>query len=178
MSKHAQRKGRTPSRKIRRLILTGIIVAALALGTMAAVSLRTSQSKATSQSSSAQINNARTDFRAGTAAPLDPQTGQIRPLTPEEAQRLAAGIKQVVNQSTEGLQYVRHADGSISVDLQGRFQNAAVAKLDEDGKLTESCVDNPEAAAEFFGIDPQLVGVKRSASATKTSNATVKGETR
>ena len=28
-------------------------------------------------------------------------------------------------------------------------------ELDEDGKLVQSCVDNPESAAAFFAIDPQ-----------------------
>lgn len=178
MSKHAHGKGRTSSRKIRRLALTSIIVAVFALGAMAAVSLRANQPKnSTPPQSNVQAGDARANlrYRAGTPIPIDPQTGQVRPLTQEEAQRLAAGIKELVNQSTDGLQSVRHADGSVSMDLQGRFQNLAVAKLDEDGKLTQSCIDNPESAAEFFGIDPQLVGVKKKAGAPKVNNAAQKG---
>jgi hypothetical protein len=64
------------------------------------------------------------------------------------------------------------------MDLQGHFQNIAVAKLDADGKLVESCIDNPGAAAEFFGIDPQLVGVKTAAGATTNSATQSKGEVR
>jgi hypothetical protein len=165
MNKHAQRKGRISSRKIRRPIVVALIVAVFALGATAAVSLRSGQIKnSTPPPTSAPANDARANvrFAAGAPIPLDPQTGQVRPLTQEEAQRLAAGIKQLVNQSTDGLQSVKHADGTVSMDLQGRFQNVAVAKLDEDGKLTQSCVDNPESAAAFFGIDPALVGAKAS----------------
>ena len=181
MSKHAQRKERKSARKIRRLALISIIVAVFALGAMAAVSLRGSQAKtSTPQTSSAQTNDARANqrYRASTQIPLNPQTGQVRPLTQEEAQRLGAELKQLVNQSTDGLQSVRHADGSVTMDLQGRFQNIAVAKLDEDGKLVQSCIDNPESAAAFFEIDPQLVGVKKHASAPKANNAALKGRDR
>jgi hypothetical protein len=169
MNKHAQRKGRISSRKIRRPIVVALIVAVFALVATAAVSLRSGQTKNSRNSmtsspepGSSHANDGRAQPRFATdgSIPLDPQTGQVRPLTQDEAQRLAAGIKQLVNQSTDGLQSVKHADGTVSMDLQGRFQNIAVAKLDEDGKLTQSCVDNPESAAAFFGINPELVGAK------------------
>jgi hypothetical protein len=148
---------------------------------MAAVSLRTNQTKMPArQQSSAQTNAARATlrYRAGSPVPLDPQTGQVRPLTQAEAQRLGAELKQLVNQSTDGLQSVRHADGSVTMDLQGRFQNLAVAKLDENGQLIQSCVDNPESAAAFFEIDPQLVGVNKKPSTPTKNNAAAKGELR
>lgn len=174
MSKRAQGIGRNTSKKIRRLVLFCIIVAVFALGATAAISLRTSQAKdPTPPPSSGQTNDTRANrsLRVGTQQiPLDPQTGQVRPLTQEEAQKLAAGIKQLVNQSTDGLQSVRHSDGSLSIDLQGRFQNIAVAKRDEAGKLTQSCVDNPKAAAAFFEIDPQLIGVQRDATSPKAKS--------
>jgi hypothetical protein len=60
--------------------------------------------------------------------------------------------------------------------LQGRFQSIAVAKRDEDGKLTQSCVDNPKSAAAFFEIDPELVGVPKDAGSPKAnSTITLKG---
>ena len=177
MTKHAQRKERKSTRKIRQLVLISIIVAVFALGATAAVSLRESKSKtSTPQTSSAQTSDARANLRS--QIPLNLQTGQVRPLTQEEAQRLAAELKQLVNQSTDGLQSVQHADGSVSIDLQGRFQNVAVAKLDEDGKLVQSCVNNLESAAAFFEIDPQLVGIKKSASVPKINNAALKGRDR
>jgi hypothetical protein len=88
---------------------------------------------------------------------VNSQTGQIKALTQEEARKLAAGLKQMVNQATEGLVQVRHADGSVSMDLEGRFQNVTVARVNKDGSVSQSCVDNPQAAGAFFGIDPQLI---------------------
>ena len=97
---------------------------------------------------------------AGQDVQVDPQTGQIKPLSPEEAKRLADELKPVLNRSTDGLTQVRHGDGSLSMDLQGRFQNVVVARRNADGTIEKSCVDNLEAAANFFGIDPQLVGAE------------------
>jgi hypothetical protein len=88
---------------------------------------------------------------------VDSQTGQIQELTPEEAQKLAAGLKPMLNKSSEGLVTVQHPDGSVSMDLQGRFQNVAVARVNKDGTVSQSCVDNPRAAGAFFGIDPNLI---------------------
>ena len=97
---------------------------------------------------------------AGRDIQVDPQTGQIRPLTPEEAKQLGDGLKTMLNKSTDGLVQVKHPDGSVSMDLQGRFQNVALARINSDGTVEQSCVDEPLAAAQFFGIDPQLVGVE------------------
>jgi hypothetical protein len=175
MRKQGKELGRISSAKVRRLAWIGIIVAVFALGATAAVSLRTSQAKDStprpSDNRAKDKAHAHTGLRVGGQIPLDPQTGQVRPLTQEEAQKMAEGIKQLVNQSTDGLQSVRHADGSVSIDLQGRFQSIAVAKRAEDGKLTQSCVDNPKAAAAFFEIDPQLVGVQEDATSPKTNKA-------
>jgi hypothetical protein len=97
---------------------------------------------------------------AGRDVQVDPQTGQIKPLTPAEAQQLADGLKTMLNKSTEGLVPEKHPDGSVSINLQGRFQNVAVARVNADGTLEQSCVDDPVSAAQFFGIDPKLLGVE------------------
>lgn len=94
---------------------------------------------------------------AGQDIQIDTQTGQVRPLTPQEAQQLANGLAPMLDNSTDGLIQVHHADGSVSMDLQGRFQNVAVAKVNTDGTIEQGCVDNPRAAAKFFGIDPKLI---------------------
>lgn len=132
----------TPSRRRAKRRLMGVVagVFILALGTCAAVCLRGGETK----------NSA---TRSGPAI----QSSQIRPLTQEEAEKLAAGIKQLVNKSTDGLVSVKHPDGTVSMNLQGRFQNVVLAKKNEDGAISQACVDTPEAAARFFEIDPKLV---------------------
>jgi len=106
---------------------------------------------------------------AGQDVQVDGQTGQIKSLTPQEAQKLAAGLADMVNQSTEGLEDVQRADGSVSMDLKGRFQSVTVARVNKDGSLTLSCVDNPQAAGAFFGIDPKLI---ENANTKSTENQT------
>lgn len=108
-----------------------------------------------------QLKTYVTSTAAGMTVALDRQTGQMRALTADEALRLAAGIKALLNQSSEGLVEVHHADGSVSIDLEGRFQNVMVAKQEGDGTVSQACVDNPEAAAAFFEIDAKLVSEAR-----------------
>jgi hypothetical protein len=132
----------------------------LALGASTAVSMRAGKAKNPEPQLSSGPSPANQSVLrpAAQKATVNGQSGgQIRPLTQEEAQQLAQGIKELVNQSTEGLKSVKHADGTVSMDLQGRFQNVAVAKKNADGSVTQACVDNPESAAAFFDIDPQLL---------------------
>ena len=97
---------------------------------------------------------------AGQDVQVDRQTGKLKPLSAQEAQELAEGLKKMVNKSAEGLTEVQHADGSVTMDLEGRFQHVVVAREAEDGSLSMSCVDNPKAAASAIGVDPKLLGVK------------------
>lgn len=88
---------------------------------------------------------------------VNPQTGEIKELTPEEAARLAEGLKRLINPSSKGVEQVRHDDGSVSMNLDGRFQNVTVVRINTDGSVTQSCVDTPETAGAFFGINPELI---------------------
>ena len=88
---------------------------------------------------------------------IDTQSGEVRPLTAQEAQNLANGLAPMLDDSADGLVQVKHADGSVSMDLQGRFQNVTVARVTAEGTLEQACVDNPRAAAKFFRIDPKLI---------------------
>jgi hypothetical protein len=136
-----------------------LAMAILTIGVVAGIS------KQRSQANQVPAQNRLLDTSAANARPGNPgsplrQTAQIKPLTQEEAEKLAAALKVLANQSAEGLASVRHPDGSVSMDLQGHFQNVVIARKDEDGNVSQSCVDNPAAGAAFFGIDPALVGVK------------------
>lgn len=98
------------------------------------------------------------------------QSSQVKPLSPEEAKKLADSLKHHLNKSTEGLVEERHADGSVSVDLQGRFQNVTIARKNQDGSVSQSCVDNPRAAAAFYKIDPKLLETDQSTVKKPVSN--------
>lgn len=156
-------KNRTPritSKKSRRLTVVAITtVIVLGIGAATAISHQRVEPVKPQNSRLADKTDKKyiTVKVGGQDVQVDGQTGKIRPLTPQEAERMAKGLKELLNQSTEGLVQVHHPDGSVSMDLQDRFQNVTVARVDEDGSVVTSCVDNPQAAAAFFGIDPQLI---------------------
>ena len=75
----------------------------------------------------------------------------------------------MINQTSDGLVAVKQDDGTISMDLQGHFQNVMLAKRDADGTVSEECVDNLQAAADFFEIDPKLVGLNTNRKTSQTS---------
>ncbi len=79
---------------------------------------------------------------------VNAQTLQQGPLTPEQSRQLANALTN--NKSSDGLVQVQQADGTVSVDLEGRFQNVMIAKKSDDGSVTQACVDNSEAAAAFL----------------------------
>jgi len=56
-----------------------------------------------------------------------------KPMQMEEDIRKA--VNEIVNTSSEGLVEKVSEDGSVSVDLQGRFKTVPVATIDEDGNL-------------------------------------------
>ena len=80
-------------------------------------------------------------------------------LAQRDRDSLAGGLKDMIDQSTEGLAETHHKDGSVSVNIEDRFQSVTVAK-DDNGRLSQSCVDNPQAAGAFFNIDPKLIEKK------------------
>ena len=94
---------------------------------------------------------------AGQEVQIETQSGEIKPLTAQEAEKLAEGLAPMLDDSADGLEKVHHADGSVSMDLQGRFQNVTVARFNSDGTIEQSCVDNARGAAKFFGINPALI---------------------
>lgn len=81
---------------------------------------------------------------------------QFNPVIQDGHEKLAEGLGRMINQSTEGLTEVHHSDGSVSINLEDRFQNVSVAKV-TDGKLSQACLDNPQSAGVFFSIDPKLI---------------------
>jgi hypothetical protein len=91
------------------------------------------------------------DATAGPAlrAFIDPETGQLRAGTPEEARALAAAAHADLSRAIEALQPVVHPDGMITLDLQGLFMQNFVAVRMPDGTLSFGCVEGPATAAGY-----------------------------
>lgn len=146
-----QSRKNSSTRRWRRSSITMVLIA-VAILAIGAVTVRSRQSLSNRRPTKTTIQN------------LSATAGQNHTLTSEQlTQRdrdaLAGGLKEMINQSTEGLAEIRHSDGSVSVNIEDRFQSVTVAK-DDNGRLSQSCVDNPQAAGAFFNIDPKLIEKK------------------
>jgi len=144
------RKNRS-TRSVRRSSLTMVLIA-VAIVAVGAVTVVSRQSLSSRQPTKTTIQNLN-----GTAAQNHALSSEQ--LTQSSRDALAGGLKDMIDQSTEGLTAVHHADGSVSVNIEDRFQSVTVAK-DDNGRLSQSCVDNPQAAGAFFNIDPKLIEKK------------------
>ncbi|HUQ50062.1 MAG TPA: hypothetical protein VM056_05045 [Terriglobales bacterium] len=78
------------------------------------------------------------------------QKVQLREPTREEVEALIEGMKVYVNDSPAGLTPVQHPDGMISLDLQGRYQNITIAKIEADGSISTECVSSKHEAERFL----------------------------
>lgn len=92
--------------------------------------------------------------QAGLRAVMDPETGQLA--TGTEASRLLSAkvmdeeLSTMLSRSSQGLVPVVHPDGRVSVNLQGRFMNASVVRIGQDGEVEQICVENAEEARIFL----------------------------
>lgn len=147
------------NRRVRVTVSVAILLIAVAAITVVSKQL-TKANASTAQVTNSQASKYVTVKVAGHEVQINPQTGQIRPMTAEKAQEIAELLKARLNKSTNGLVQVHNPDGSVSMDLQGRAQNVVLARTNEDGSVEQTCVDQPLAGAQFLGIDPKLVGVE------------------
>jgi hypothetical protein len=75
-----------------------------------------------------------------------------REATREESKELLSGVARLVDQSAEGLTAVSNTTtGTVSVDLDDRFQHVSLAKLGSDGKPAVRCISSTAEAAQFLG---------------------------
>lgn len=164
--KQSQFRNGRPLGSSRRSLIGVMAVVAILVGVITVLSMQERRdSVPTVGGASPDVKQAKragrvvTTDKNGAVVVVDQQTGDVRPLTPEEARRLATGLKQLVNNSDEGLVQIEQKDGTVSMDLEGRFQNVVLAKKEDDGSVSQTCVDNLEAASAFFAIDPKLLGL-------------------
>jgi hypothetical protein len=83
-----------------------------------------------------------TPARAGLVIAWDPESQSFTMPAPDRSLPLTAEERNAISRSFAGLVQVHHPDGSVSVDLQGRFQEFAVVHLGPDGKPVYQCLDD------------------------------------
>ena len=84
---------------------------------------------------------------------IDPETGQMRAPTAEEAAQLAATAQQQFRTRTAAPAAApkTHANGAVSVRLDPSLMDFSVARVTSDGKTHFDCVDSLEAATALIG---------------------------
>ena len=107
----------------------------------------------------------RTHAVAGMVVGIDPETGQIGMPTREQLKNLSELEQIRLDHETGDLIETHNPDGSVTVDLQGRFQEFATVRTGPDGKLIYQCVEgeknaeralkNPAPAAQAPAPAPQ-----------------------
>lgn len=85
---------------------------------------------------------------AALRAYIDTETGELT--QGHAAARPDLELEQALSRSTEGLVEVHRPDGSVHVNLEGRFQSASVARLNRDGTVETTCVETPVQAEAFL----------------------------
>ena len=130
------------------LLFAGVATAAVTYASRTAAPRRVEPAAAATSSTVRPADPYVTVEVGGRKVRVNAQTLQQGPLTPEQSQEIADQLEG--NKATEGLVEEKHEDGTVTVDLQGRFQNVTLAKRNEDGTVTAACVDTPEAAGAFL----------------------------
>jgi hypothetical protein len=155
MKKTKQTNKNASQAKRKRVVRSGIcaciLLAAAAVTTIAKYVPMSNDASHEKQKSSVVLqpaSNYVTVEVGGKKLKVNAQTLQQGPLTQEQARQMADAL--AGNKSTDGLVQVEHSDGTVSVDLQDRFQNVMLAKKNDDGSISQACVDNPVSAATFL----------------------------
>lgn len=92
--------------------------------------------------------------RAGMVVGVDPETGQLGMPTAGQMAELSAQEQSMISRSGEGLVQVHHPDGSVSINLQGRFQELVFVRIGPDGKPVYGCLDDANALRRALRTRP------------------------
>lgn len=71
----------------------------------------------------------------------------------DDDKKLADTIRRLTDRSSEGLVEQTLHDGTVFFDLEGRFQNVMLGRIDPNGEPAAACVTSLAEANDFFGRD-------------------------
>ena len=83
---------------------------------------------------------------SGLRATLNPETGELGLPTAAQRFTLSELAEDPLLYSHDGLVQQIRPDGTRHVNLEGRFQSHAIARLQADGSLVTECIHGPDAA--------------------------------
>ncbi len=88
---------------------------------------------------------------AALRATINPETGQVEVSSVPLPMELDAATQEALRQDDEGLKQTFLPDGTVLINMQGRFQSVATVRIDENGKrviCSESAKDVHSAMQE------------------------------
>jgi hypothetical protein len=128
----------------RRMLPGAAIAIALAVAGWAALS-HTTNHESTPTAATEIAPAATAPGEASLRAYIDPETGEMTVgVTSDTPLSLDPATENALRRDSEGLVPVRHADGSVSVNLQGRYQSVSAIHITEDGSKI-ICNENADA---------------------------------
>lgn len=130
------------------------VVARSAKATTVAAAPATHRVRRAHRSVTPRIVAAPAPAQAGMVVAVDPETGVLGMPTPEQLQALGLDQNPAYDDSDVGLVEVHHPNGTVSIDLQGRFQEYSVIRITPDGKKIMACVPTRAQAARVLAIPP------------------------
>lgn len=143
-----------------RIIWLALLCFAFAFAATAAEDPVTAEQPATTAETEEAVDDARSanETEAEAAEPTvgaagmrvfrDPVTGKLRQPTAEERRAMARQLQGLLNRSSEGLTPVSRPDGTVTLDLQGRFRNVSIARRADDGSIAVDCIADHAATED------------------------------
>jgi hypothetical protein len=92
--------------------------------------------------------------QAGLVVVRDAATGELRAPEGNELQALEGQMRSMFSDSAEGLKEYPLPGGGFGMNLEGRFQSVAVARVGANGKVEWTCAESARQAAKFMKAPP------------------------
>jgi hypothetical protein len=123
----------------------GVIALLLVVSAAAIAVLSPGSSTQSSTNASVQSTHNST---AGMMVYIDEETGELVGTPPADAViELDAEMANTLRRDDEGLVQVTHPNGAVSLDLQGRYGDVSVVRIDENGAATY-CNDSEHSVVQ------------------------------
>lgn len=92
---------------------------------------------------------------------IDPETGDLQPLTKAQAKQLAKEMRKMFPSRAEVA--TEHPDGSVSAVVMPNVLRLSVARIEDDGKVSVDCAEGVDNAIDFVTGEtaPSAVPQKR-----------------
>ena len=91
---------------------------------------------------------------AGMVVGVDPESGQLGVPNRAQVSTLLGLPGLALNHSSDGLTPRRLADGSLMLDLQGRFREYYLVQVDAQGRIVPQCLGDPVSVRRALVTPP------------------------